>query len=466
MKHVTAVKHLEFKNRDGDEGISSAPSRYWKSLTNSEKVVCGTIIALPILWIVGIYLFLPSLIFAGIAYHDIRKHGSVRLKKPNIVTISLCSFATYRLVGGLFFDLANHDPTDIVALVRGLILVWYPVLLLLWYIESNDIRVRPDKVGTSLIPLTLSMLVFWLVVQFGLGGPNYVYPNTIYSIAIGNASGPYEAGKGLSNYLIPYRVSDVGFGPFSRWSFYFIIPELSGLIASAIFILALDLKNRAITAYLLPVSILFLLLSGTRSCWLGLPIVLIIRWTYAVSKKKTAAIPFVLIALLSFTIFTFPNVMVALSDLSQTQVEALGEVREDSTSVREDIYRETLERLPDRPLFGHWKAGPTVLPGFDLARIGSHSFILGTLLYRLGLAGTLLFAIFWSSLFYWLCKTSNGRPLAGFLILVLYTLLSPVMEYGEIMAHMLILLVIVLRDPTNDQATKPTRGNSMSKYFI
>jgi len=71
------------------------------------------------------------------------------------------------------------------------------------------------------------------------------------------------------------------------------------------------------------------------------------------------------------------------------------------------IYRQTWEQIQDNLLL-HMSKGEPVNAVSD-SRIGSHSVILGSLLYRTGLVGTGIFIVFWISLFIWFYETS-GRP--------------------------------------------------------
>jgi hypothetical protein len=158
--------------------------------------------------------------------------------------------------------------------------------------------------------------------------------------------------------------------------------------------------------------------------------------------------------MVSFVTLSLPPVTDSISTFFEETTESVGEARADSTEVRNEIYKRTIERIPDNLIFGHWVTGETVLPGFDIARVGSHSFILGNLLYRLGLIGTLLFIVFWISLFIWFYQTREGRPSVGYCLLIFYTLLCVVMEFGEPVALMIPLLSAAIRSPKVEVARR------------
>lgn len=456
------------QEQDRDRLFSGVWMR-WSALTIPERVVCVNIILLPVWWFVGLYRFMPALMLLGIAFYEIQQYGSLRLRRPTWSVLGLLAFSSYRLFGGVFHDLATGGTLSPSASGR-FILFWYGIALLLWYIQSNNIKVRLEAAAWACSVLVLQMLGFWVVGQFILGGGHYNYPPTLFARLTGSGSGGYEPGEGLGNFLIPYRPQDISFANLVRWSFFFVIPENLALASGFIILLSLDIKNRYWSMLLLAASVLLLLLSGTRSGWLAVPIVIGFRYLFTFSRAWGYALPLALAAMLSFATLSVPPVTNAILDSYTSKSEDVGKVRADSTQVRGKIYEETLRGIPNKLYFGHWIAGPSVLPGFELGRVGTHSFILGTLLYRHGLAGTFLFLSFWLSLFAWLYKTREGRPLSGYGLLIFYSLVSPVMEFGEVIAWMIILLGVVIRSPVNkDNIKADGRGessrSSRAKYY-
>ncbi|NJL81192.1 MAG: O-antigen ligase family protein [Richelia sp. RM2_1_2] len=430
----------------------------WNNLTVPEKVVCANISLIAVWWGIGIYRFMAALIFFGIAWYEQRHYGRIRLKKPSLSVVSLFIFVSYRLVGSIFYKLATDRQLNIAADVRY-ILFWYGLILLLWYIQSNNIRVRLEVVAWAFSLLVIQMLLLWVIGQLILGGRDYTYPRTIFSLAAGNAEGNYEHGAGLSNYLIPYLPYHTSIAGLKRWSFFFIIPEILALVVAYINLVSLDIKNRLWSISLLIGSFFLVLVSGTRSVWLLLPIIVILRYTFIYGKIRGYAIPLALLAIISFTTLSFPSVTDSLLQVYSSQAETVGEVRADSTEVRSEIYQKTLEAIPDKLIFGHWVVGETVLPGFELGRVGTHSFILGTLLYHLGIVGTSMFLTFWISFAVWLYQTRQGRYLSTFLLIILYTLLSTVMEFGELIACMLVLLAAIVGSPIKNNQTYFNKWN-------
>ncbi|AFY57169.1 O-Antigen ligase [Rivularia sp. PCC 7116] len=425
----------------------------WNNLTVAEKVVCANLSLIAAWWVIGIYRFMAAFICLGIVGYELLNFGRVRLKKPSLNVIALFVFSSYRLIGSIFFELSTGRKFNITEDVRY-ILFWYGLIALLWYVQSHDIRVRLEVVAWAFSLVTIQMLLFWVVGEIVFGGRDYIYPRTIFSLLAKNAEGDYEHGAGLSNYLMPYLPYHKSVFGLKRWSFFFIIPEIFALVVAYINLISLDLKNRFWSICLFIVSFGLVLVSGTRSVWLLLPAILILRYIFIYGKNSGYALILALLAIISFTTLSFPNVTDTIVEVYNSQVETVGEVRADSTEVRGKIYEETASAILDKPIFGHWVPGSTVLPGFELGRVGTHSFILGTLLYHVGIVGILLFSLFWLSFLSWLYKTRKGRPLSVFLLIVLYTLLSTVMEYGELLACMLILLAAIVGD----------KGNIKQKY--
>ncbi len=442
MNQQSGLKYIYKKTPENSSLFSGIWIR-WGQLTLAEKVVCANLCLIAAWWAIGIYRFMAALICLGIVGYEKLNYGEIRLKKPSLSTIALFVFSSYRLIGSIFFELATDRRINITEDIRY-ILFWYGLIGLLWYIQSHNIRVRLEVVAWALSLVVIQMLVLWVVGELILGGRDYIYPRTIFSLLARNAEGNYEHGAGLSNYLIPYLPYHTSIFGLKRWSFFFIIPEIFALVVAYINLVSLDIKNSLWSIFLFTGSLFLVLLSGTRSVWLLLPVILILRYTFIFGRIKGYALPLALLAIISFTTLSFPKITDTIFEVYKSQTQAVGEVRADSTEVRADIYKETLKAIPDKPIFGHWVVGETVLPGFELGRVGTHSFILGTLLYHLGIVGTLLFIIFWISFAAWLYQTRKGRPLSVFFLLILYTFLSIVMEFGELISCMLVLLAAVV----------------------
>ncbi|MGD1913525.1 MAG: O-antigen ligase family protein [Rivularia sp. (in: cyanobacteria)] len=437
---------LQVKNKIEEQKLFSGIWIQWNNLTFSEKFVCANISLIAVWWAIGIYRFMAALIFFGIAWYEKQRYGRIRLQKPSLSVIALFIFSSYRLIGSIFYELATDIKINLTEDVRY-ILFWYGLVLLLWYVQSNNIRVRLEVVAWAFSLLVIQMLVFWVVGELILGGRDYIYPRTIFSLLTRNAPGNYQHGAGLSNYLMPYLPYHTSIAGLKRWSFFFIIPEILALVVAYINLVSLDIKNRIWSVCLFTGSFFLVLVSGTRSVWLLLPIILIMRYTFIYGRTRSYALPLALLAMVSFMTLSFPSVTDSLFEVYNSQVETVGEVRADSTEVRNEIYKQTLEAIGDKPILGHWITGPTVLTGIELGRVGTHSFILGSLLYHHGIVGTLIFLAFWISFVMWLYQTRQDRPLSGFFLLILYTLLSTVMEFGVLIACMLVLLAAMIGDP-------------------
>lgn len=414
----------------------------WQGLTQAEKVVSLIIILVPLIWMAGLYRYLGGLICFGGLYYEYKHYKKIRLGYPNLLVTSLMAFTAYQCVGLLMFSLATQDVTISTVVRRSMF--WVPTTLILWYTQFHRIKVRLEPVAWAFSVLALEMFSFWFVGQVILGGNVFDPPRTLFSLLSGNASGSYTAGKGLENYLIPYRPEDEVFFGFARWSYFFVIPELAGIISAFMALIALDLRNRRWSCYLLISGLFLSIMSGTRAVWLGLPAVILLRFIFLFGRTKGYVIPLLILALCSFITLTNPIVTNAIIDSYEQTAESVSSYRADSSDVRGEIYAQTLEAIPDRLLLGYWIPGETVLPGFDLGRIGTHSFVISSLLYRLGLVGTFLFLAFWLSLIKSLLIKSHSRPLVGLCTVTLYSLLSLPMEFGVLPAAMIIVLITLI----------------------
>lgn len=382
------------------------------------------------------------LLLIGICIYQQMKYGKISFKKPNTAVSLFFVFCCYKCFGFLIFSLTNStfSPTQNLRIF----LFWIPTAFILWFIQINDIKVRLEPVAWAFSVLVIQMIIFWIVGQLILGGNFYTYPRTLFSLLTGNAEINYESGGGLGNYLIPYSARDVSIPGSARWSFFFVIPELSAVIISYICLFALDLRKSYWSLLLFVGGVFLVLVSGTRSVWLALPILITLRYTLTIGKAHGFHIPLATLAIIIFVVAVLPSVTDFLQDFFTQSAGNLGEFRGESTDIRSDIYSQTIEEIPNKLFFGHWVSGESVRPSNEIARVGTHSYILGSLLYKVGLIGTLIFLFFWISLAIWCYQTRYRRPLSTCFLLIAYTLLSSTMEFGEMPAVMTLLLAVIV----------------------
>jgi O-Antigen ligase len=406
----------------------------WKTLTRAEQVVCASIVLIPFWWILG-WNWMLSVVVVGTAIHDIFRHGSIHLKRPTLETGALLTFGFYILVNASLKTTA-FVPSALLTPINS----WICAGLALWYLQSNDIRVRPKVAAWALSVSIIQMVVFWLVVHFVLSDPHYVPPRTIFGFLTDKGE-KFISGAGNANFLKPYDPGEKGLGGLARYNFFFAHAAPCVLVVGFAALLSLDMKNQLWARYMISGCFLLLFLSQTRSAWISLPLILGIRYFSTRSKASLFAI----ISVISLTVLSFPPVTDALFGNYSGAIEATSNFRKDSSEVRSLIYQRTLERIPEELLLGHGINGPTVLPGFEGGRIGSHSFFLGTLLYKSGLVGTAIFTTFLSSLLLWLARTRANRPRCCFLVL-LYIGLNLLVEEPEIVTILLVLLCTLVRE--------------------
>ncbi|NEO61468.1 MAG: O-antigen ligase domain-containing protein, partial [Moorea sp. SIO4G2] len=278
---------------------------------------------------------------------------------------------------------------------------WISIGIFLWYIQTHKIRIRLEVVAWAFSVVILLMFVFWLVIYFGWNQGDYIPPRSLYGLLTGK-SPTYVPGAGNSNYLLPYFPTDESLPGFVRYVYFFPGPEALALVVSFVSLVALDLKHRLWSLLLLVVSIFLLLTSGTRSAMLVLPLVFSLRYLLTVGSAFGPWFLSGLIAIVSFTTLSLPPVTNVMLNTVTGTAEAAGSARADSTEIRGEIYKRTWESILNASdgtlLLGHVMTGETVLPGYAPAMVGSHSFLLGTLLYRSGLLGSTIFLTYWISL--------------------------------------------------------------------
>ena len=406
----------------------------WNNLTTPEKSICAFIVLVPLWWIVG-WTYTILLIAGSCVAYEVWQSGGLRLQSPSLLVISAFCFQLYKS----FTTIINSKEvahSSLLGLLTGVCLGF-----ILWYVESKKINIRTEVVSWAFSVLVIEMLVFWMVAQLMLGAPHFTPLRSLLG-QLTEKGERFIPGAGTSNYLIPYWPDDKLPGGFVRFAFFFPVPEDFALIAGFTILLALDIKKRIWSLPLLSAGIFLLFLSGTRSNWLALPIMLAVRFIFVARKIGGAALLSALIAFVGFFTLSLPVVTDLITDTYESTQAATGHLRQDSTEVRAKIYERTWNAIVDAPedfLLGRGVPGLTVLPGYEPAKVGTHSFYLGTLLYRTGLLGTAIFLVFWTSLFLRLYRTRSSRPISYLLMFFYISIAFIVMEVSMI-TYLIILL--------------------------
>ncbi|MGF1522025.1 MAG: hypothetical protein ACFBSF_06870 [Leptolyngbyaceae cyanobacterium] len=420
----------------------------WQALTQSERVVTLLITLIPLWWLLG-WKHVFILIAMSVLAYDVRQYGKVRLRRPSLSVIALLVFCLYTLLSQYFHSAYQNGSLSPNAILSPLNTYAGPAVIL-WYLQSHKIRIRWQVVAWSFAVVALLMVLFWGVIYFGWHQAHYAPPRSLYGVLTGKSK-TYVPGAGNSNYLIPYFSTDESFIPgFVRYVYFFPGPESLALIAGFISLLALDIKSKKWSILLFLTAIFILLTSGTRSVALILPLALIVRGLFTTRQAFGLWFLCALLATLSFTTLSVPSITNQLLETFTSTVEVAGEARADSTAVRGDIYQGTLDGILQSSnrqfLFGYVTTGETVLPGYDPARIGSHSFWLGTLLYRSGVVGTLIFIIFWISLIGYVYQHASDKPIVCRLMFIMLTFCLVVMEIEMPVMAMALLCVAIYKE--------------------
>ncbi|MGB7415470.1 MAG: O-antigen ligase family protein, partial [Thermosynechococcaceae cyanobacterium] len=335
---------------------------------------------------------------------------------------------------------------------------WIAPGIIVWFVQSKNIRVRLNVVAWAFSVLVGLIFLLWLWIYFIGHQGAYNPPQSLFGLLTGKSK-LYVNGAGNSNYLIPYRHDDSSLPGLVRFVSFFHGPESFALVTGFVSLLALDLKNRAWSFTLLSSAIVLLLLSGTRSAWIAFAIVFCIWYLIKVGKTGSVIWLCAALAAVTFTVFCVPPVTNLVLGTVQNTAQTTAELRADSTEVRAEIYRQTLDGISNSPeskfWLGHVIEGETVLPGYEPATVGSHSFYLGSLLYRQGIVGTIIFAVFWGSWVQWLYRTKTDRCLASFLIIVLFSVTFCVMAFESTIMPILLISAVIYRNlETSDPQKK------------
>jgi O-Antigen ligase len=419
----------------------------WNNLTTAEKSICAFVVLVPLWWFVG-WTYTILLITGSCVAYEVWQGGGLRLQSPSLLVISVLCFELYKNLATIL-NSREVALSSVLSLATGVCLGF-----ILWYVESKKIYIRTEVVAWAFSVLAIEMLVFWIVAQLIFGAPHFT-PWRSLAGQLTEKGERYIPGAGTSNYLIPYWPDDKLPGGLVRFAFFFPVPEDFALIAGFTVLLALDIKKRIWSLPLLSIGLFLLFLSGTRSNWIILPIVLAVRFIFVARKIGGTTLLSALIAFVGFFTLSLPLVTDLITDTYATTKEATGHLRQDSTEVRAKIYERTWNAIVDAPedfILGRGVPGLTVLPGYEPAKVGSHSFILGSLLYRMGLLGTATFLVFWTSLFSKLYTTRSTRPSSSLLMFLYISLTFTVMEVS------MITYLIILLSFTGDSPKKQLAG--------
>jgi O-Antigen ligase len=412
----------------------------WSALTHAERYVCACIIATPVWWLVG-WTYTLLLITLGMIGYEFWRGTNLQLQRPSGFIISAFAVILYRNASTILRS-DEVSNSSLLAIVISLCFC-----LILWYVESRNIRVRIEVLGWAASVLVLQMFLFWIVAQIVMGAPHFEPPRSLLGQILDKGE-RFIPGAGSANYLLPYWPNDKLPGGLARFSFFFQVPEDLALVAGFFSLLALDLKKRFWSLPLFGLSVFLLFLSGTRSNWIVLILILALRYLIIVGKTGGPAFLFALVSIISFVCLATPAATELISDAYSQTSAATGSLRQDSTEVRQLIYQRTFEAIVDEPenlLLGRGVTGETVLPGYEPAKIGSHSFILGNLIYRQGLVGTAVFLWFWMSFILVLYRSRSTRPIFCLLMMLYFSLTFVTMEISTI-NHLLFALITVSRE--------------------
>jgi hypothetical protein len=423
------MKQYEFKKTGiNNEGLFSGFFIRWNKLTQSEKVITTAIIFIPLWWFWG-WRLLFVFLFLGILVYEYCCHRNISFKAPNVTVLGIVGFGAYTTISEYLYAQTNGlslNPNAIISPINE----WIFAGLIFWYIQSKDIRIRLPVVAWSCSIVIIMMLFLWVIIYFGLNQADYIPHRSIYGLLTSKGE-RYIPGVGNSNYLIPYFATDASLPGMVRYVYFFHGPESLALFVAFVCLLALDIKNRLWSLLLFLASFFLLLTSGTRAVWVALPAVLCLRYLLKFGKASGIWFLCTFIAVASYFSLALPPVTNLILDSVANTAEATGKLRADSTEIRNTIYSRTFEAIVENSdtnlLFGHVVPGKGVLPGYKPAKIGTHSFLLSSLIYRSGLFGTGIFLIYWGSLFWWLYDTQYFRPMC-ILIFAIFSITFATME--------------------------------------
>lgn len=431
---------LPIKNRDNDILFHGIWLR-WQILTLSEKVVCLGILLIPLWWVIGWGIML-LLWVTGICIYEVKQFHKIRLSKPRLEIIGIILFAFQQSI-----SYALNSPQIAPRLFIDPFVTWGCGGIILWYIQSHKIRIRFLVVAWAFSVLICFMLFWWLFFHFILQEPYFVPPRTLYAVI--TDKGRYDGSKlgSVGNFLVPYYFDKPGFGGLYRYTFFFAHPTISSFAIGFAGLVILDVKKIYWSCPLSLICFFLIIICQARNAWLSLAIVLFIRWLFTCTKDKGIAFILMLFSITSFAALSVPPITDFLVDNYNQSIESTSNFRKASTDVRSTIYLRTWEEFLKEPFLGYGIPGAAILPGYDFAKIGTESFVLGCLFYRSGLLGTGIFLTFFIPFSTWLYQTRKQRPLSCFLMLLYFSLSSLVTDFMGPEIFIVLLCTMLNKSP-------------------
>ncbi|WP_036478980.1 O-antigen ligase family protein [Myxosarcina sp. GI1] len=419
----------------------------WSILTLAEKVICLNIVLFPVWWYVGLANYMPLFLLLGVVAYDWRQYGELNWKRPGWAAICLFAFYVYGFVDDFLLyndayfsiNVSSGTGVSLNSVIKSTFGFAFP--LLIWYIQGKNLKVRLEVVAWAVSVSVVQMLLIWLAV---LIFPTLIAssPRTLYAILTGKSG--FDEGDsvdGWSNYLVIFYEG--------RFRFFFAHNQICAAFLGFVGLIALELKNRLWSLSLIGVAIFLLSLTATRSTWLAFPVVLLIYFMLVFARKGNTWLLLSILAIVSFITLSLFPVTNSIANYSTNLAEGVANARAGSTEIRGLVYQETLERIPDKPIFGHKVQGPPAVQGNAVfyvqesqIRVGTHSYILGDLLYQQGLLGLGLFLAAWVMLLKWFYQTSKNRPVSWFPILMFFFLQCFVTSLSPISMNTLLLMMI------------------------
>lgn len=440
-----------------DERLFSGIWLRWNALTKAEQFICANIVFFPVWWMIGIIAHMFTIFLLIALFQEWRQYGRIKFKTPHLFVIAFFAYYFYDYLDTwlIYFDLYpsinlpstwTRNPNN---LVKATLQFSLPCLI--WYLQSHNIKVRKEPIIWACSVSVVIMLMMWVGVEFAMPTAFNSPPRTLYAI-LTKKNPVYEYGSamgdGAGNYLL---IKEEG-----RYRFFFDHYQTCAIFLGFVGLLALDLKNRLWSILLLIACCFLMGVTGARAVWIAFAPAVFLHLLLNSFKTKGIWLLFAGLALCSFIFLSLPFVTNLALDTVQGTKQSIAMARPGSTEARSKVYQETLNKIPEKPIFGYKVEGEEARQGPSLyteggPAIGSHSFILGTLFYQKGILGATLFGTFWVSLFFWMYQTRRGRPLSCFLILIMLTITSSVSIIHLTMTTS-VLLCMVIRQPTRNSS--------------
>ncbi|MBW4417625.1 MAG: O-antigen ligase family protein [Myxacorys californica WJT36-NPBG1] len=348
-------------------------------LSRSERIVYWTIVLTPVWWLMGIQPLFYPLVVSGL----LATHFSIDkvIQKP----LPACAWAWLAMsitmmwtailgINEMGFNLQTAAAAA-VTFIKSYFLIFACLALPFWSHVRVQVVTRAVAWMASGFLVTIAIEIAMLVLKIGSNG--YLPP--LARLLPGD--------KGSLRVMFANYSPFLGI-PLPRSVLYTPDPPILGLCAVLCFLICLGETNRRLRNLALAGSIGALIVSASRSAWVGLPVALLVSVCFQSGLFRQISL-----WLTSLVLLVCSTLQIPIVGLIQKPIEEFNQARADSSAERALVVQKTLEAWQESPWIG-WGVIRGRAHLYEDSYIGLGSFsTYAAVLYLHGIVGFIVFVV-------------------------------------------------------------------------